>query len=1446
MVLETVTNAVGAAVSAVQSGVQTASTAYNYVPLVQAYIPLVQPIFQSFQEMKLSIFFRDLRATTLVKLQGSEWMSARLSVYFKSEPPFKDFVQEPEQVSQLKKILNAMYHAECAFKLIEDHPPILSTSSVLSLYTLYSNISTHAHALITIASTIDINLAGYFSGELAQLFIFVGLCQQHAGPQVTRILNGSRWADMQKWAHLGGQYAGKGIDHLHPHAGEVNYRALTRFGGELSNDLAILADHIRGYASSADRCGLTITADQVVMLNQKADALNQALTQLQHTGVSNPLELASILKHPFIYKDILGHVMTLSNSILAQTAQVMKGSEEVIFHQVTELKHKHLFELICLVDKIELFGAFKPGALSKPLLSFLKYWYDLILIPASSIAEIQKKRPDLLVIEDSHFVNARMRVMLERLVRFIKKERKLANVPEAIDGFFGEFEKIIQHTQNIRDCADKPQLLTHYRFIRPFMLQLSPSLDLRIWRDLNPVELTPITTEPPVDLQACLSYRSQVESLLQKAHESQRFYRTLAQDMMESIFSCVNTVVLPYDFKSQSPYRLDESQMLDITDRQPLDPQWYVNQEHLFLHDARAILPEFAHRLYEGYHTYLAKLELAQKTCNEWQSHLHLNGEKPDKDKLRNYYLMLQPYLMQLPLIASAAGRETLDDRVALDAAMIEWLHDVQSTPRSQVLKIKMSGLIEGALLELQRHILIAQGRGQLFTEPTQTYLATLVRSKDIQIAPSAAQRIHHLFSHDRYSTMMRQLLDAFREIRQLFSPPIQAALAGAKVEGTPFPELENDIELLKSNEQVRLLKQLMNGLYYLEDLFKQMELVADTNREFTNAFYMIMATYRALQVVGVMNTVRNDPKLAILFKDVLKRIDKMQEVWLILKPLYFSPSSIVSVPAEKVSSNGMWYSMLAMMVLPEHLKALKTGAPFTLNEATVYQQTAKDTAVRIEKIIAHTDTYTRILLATPDMVRVLERIKLSLSTFSGHTFESVMTHLQSIRDETIPALLIEIDEWELRVGVVPGTLSLPVKKILDQFYLGLIEPLGLPSETHLALASSLASFDVRQKMFNTSLVLSRAECERLEPYIVVLNEFVQTVKSNQTMLPQPLLHRSLRRILPILLEHQERFKLGVTRTDEDGHIDALCHSMMPEETQSLAHIYFLANRCLAYYEGKRNTEQFKQALIEEQIRTIDAQRMTQIAENLDYKRQYITQLLHHQMDVYINAQTDMLSLGSDYTNALKAHLSGYESGIVESLVRASCIKHLSTEVASALKVPLKQFAETDYVYFMKLHGMLGALNAFESYLSQEDAKRLQQDFLWFETETTLKLKQQHIHQMKTIVMDVTILPQDRLQAVQRLLSQSHIQRDLMSYHHYDAWSWSRLKQVFWQLLQAIGLYTPAHEAVFNQLHLASTPRKPVDPAQFLKTCGLFTVDATSTTVDRRVEHEGNMVLSIP
>jgi hypothetical protein len=1379
------------------------------VKAVITVLPQLQPIFESLKEKRFSRVFRSVKETLLSKCTHPGLMSTHVMPYFASiqqeGSPFVQFDGEPEQISQIKKIINALDHVVKGLEIIETYPDSISFGALIAhpskATELLNRIAPHAYELVDLLTQFDIDITEYFSVEVQQLLSFLQLFKTFATSQMTRLMDGSALGNTQRFFDMLGHRGGILVDQLQSHTGETDLQYLTQFSGVLPGHLADLSAKIRRHAAVTCTPAPQLTAAEVSQLTICADDLLQTLTKIKMGGVLDSLNIKAYIR-------ICGDISTLSKHILEQIKQVNIGIGEAILQKLSTLKYQHLLQLFCLVDKIELHGALNPGALSTPLMTYLRKWYVLIVHHAGSVVDVRTRRPDLLVIENSNFLHARMEQLLSRVAALTTKQLGIENAREALQAFYvriNEYQAGYHQGFSVLHSSTKRELLQLYQFIHPVMVQKSSDLDFLIRFHLEVPGSELFGEQPELAFSACLDIKDALIQKIDKSHASQQFYRILTEDLIQSVFLQADTLVLPYSFDWKNPFSVDESVILaDVASLQPKDKRWKHEQTHVLLQDNTVIVGEIARSLHEAYQVYLHKLESVNAACLMFKQKLSSEELSHHKEQLRRLYLMIQPYLMNVTLEDNEQEILTRQQRLEVEQSLLQCLRDEHETITADWATLDIvAEWLDRTILALHHHRHWALSRGKHFTEPTRLYLKQQVLDSTVSLDVASTRRLHHVFKSESYSQAIHQLSEAVDQTFTVLSLPVREILQRQQESGVPFPDIENEVGLLNTCDQVLWLKRLKNCIYYLETYYLSMEALNSQSYSAVYVWNVIKAYWSAYLSATLFLSLKNDSNGFILLQDGLERLKQLQSFGRVLQPLYSTPSTAVGEPTQATQYNGIWYPMLTFMVLPEHLSALFAARGFSPLDAQTQQNLAKKMTLDIEKIIRYSDSYFRLYLVSPEMVDVFNTLKAKLSQFSGTTVDSVLSHLQYIREEVMAELLLKTDAWEQRLNLAPGKISEPVEDLLKKFFINLIEPLELPSEKHLLLVTSLVYYQSRRRQLERGIGLAQAEWFRLNPLVDKLAGFVDLISQwgskEGTVEERAALQQSLHAILPILVQHQHRFSLGINKQDADLLLDSICHELIPNARQHFKHIKFLAIRCLAAYRGRQLTQFVKRRVIERQLSALNRAEGVHGAQNTQYEIDYATQLFQRQLAQLVTFQTDIEYLKLSYCSTLEAFLLQRQAGIVKQLLSQPPYRNLQEKVVRLLSHPLQLFFKEHYTDFAQLENIAGAIADFRRYLSLE-MQKLRSGPLLFESQKTLHTKRLLLSRMEAMLMDGEITATQRLIQIQTLISQPETKNQLMDYHRYNRVSFAGLKQIVLYLLQMIGLYTPPYEQRFRAL----------------------------------------------
>ena len=126
-------------------------------------------LFDSFKAHQTSAFLRKIRQKILATIK-SPTFSKRIQSYFTQVnvegEPFTNFASEPKQVAQLKEIINALYHAELAFRDLETVDLRQGDHLLGNLKTLWFSTVTHGYRAGYLLSHLSIDLTHVFPMRL--------------------------------------------------------------------------------------------------------------------------------------------------------------------------------------------------------------------------------------------------------------------------------------------------------------------------------------------------------------------------------------------------------------------------------------------------------------------------------------------------------------------------------------------------------------------------------------------------------------------------------------------------------------------------------------------------------------------------------------------------------------------------------------------------------------------------------------------------------------------------------------------------------------------------------------------------------------------------------------------------------------------------------------------------------------------------------------------------------------------------------------------------------------------------------------------------------------------------------------------------------------------------------------------------------------------------------
>lgn len=345
-------------------------------------------------------------------------------------------------------------------------------------------------------------------------------------------------------------------------------------------------------------------------------------------------------------------------------------------------------------------------------------------------------------------------------------------------------------------------------------------------------------------------------------------------------------------------------------------------------------------------------------------------------------------------------------------------------------------------------------------TYANDTYSAEIQARKSSLNLPLET-RAFHVIKDPFYSKMFKTMSDSlYKDVRLYCNESIIKNLV-RQTNGIPFsdmdyPETHNMDLLLGSSKQLANFKRLFNVLYNLEKTFEELEALQDDSFRPVYVYHLIKAYLELQTLWGFGQDLIADPQLSFLYRSLTHQYRDIQHyIGNLFAP--YSASRPVDGPQTPGDEgiNSLWYTLHGFVLIPNDVKAKNNKqelSPLQLNEIRVR---TKKLVIAIERVINRSDSYFKLFFETPAIYCLFKELKEQLAFFMDEIYKAGLDEqiglLEKLDKQYFAELLLAADRYEMILELKPGLLSGNLQEILDEFYKGLLEPLGLDSQRHLA-----------------------------------------------------------------------------------------------------------------------------------------------------------------------------------------------------------------------------------------------------------------------------------------------------------------------------------------------------------------------------------------------------------
>ena len=1311
---------------------------------------------------------------------------------------------DPALVSQIKKILNAIQHAEKV--LLHVNSMNLNSDSVVTLEPLlakkkskqvhfmtrvvwelvlkdtpfgqqvhfdyeldeserqfigeFEETIKHAREAQSSLLEIDIPMYQVFVQELYGIGEIIQSLHTLTGPNRDEIRK--KIESVDRVTQTVGDYIGKPlgvfVDQLKPHAGKTDYSFLIRHSGLLPGYLDRFTQLIRSYGAGELSAPLALEPAEAEIFK------NSAINLFLELGEFDDLFLFQ--KGASLLFPISREVVTLGQGVYKQAQRVQDAMGDMIVYQLSRIKHDAFAHILSKSDKLEQYSGLAPGVLSKPLMQQLNKMYQTMVTYANSVIDLKEKHPDLLQLDNTSFLIQRLQYILQQKNDCDLKVKSAEEAKRAAFSFENQVKSIPNGDLAAMSTEQKSALNRDYQQFKCFVINYNPKLS---------VLLDQLFIEPPVapavsDSVAQLSVADinlmlqNVIVLCNKDMATYTHYMRLADVQLTDLPKQTQENLYALDPTKEhsiliinEPVWINGRALLESIEKPQVK---HFSEKHQFAPELSAKQDSDRAKLYHDHRTRLLTLQFIHHEVELLQGQLADEGWIDNRKKLRaiiDRYRVLQPYFVD----ALTSQGECPIDSDCVDV-FVQLTQDIKPGKLQNTLQALNTGLkkLDASLLHEEKRSAKRQLLFQFSHKKELERKTVLFGDAPLTLDSELVKRQDKWIRHQRLSTAAGAVKDTLYNLLSMFDPALNLDTVQQST-AVPFPEMENSLDALEMPSQISWIKRMLNVVHYLNCSFVSIEsLDRDVSTKAASQFlkgplvegiYQVKPYIEMTKAYQTFMDLIQEPVGQQLFYALQDNYSTLQDVWAELGPLYTaSPESVAVDNSTSVEMKGLWYPMLSLMVLPEHAKALSESRTYGGVEAKQAQQKAKEMSQYIEDVIDsfQAGQYFRLFLKSPDMLfKFLPELKGKLATFRQSTHELTLANLNNIQ-AVLHDALVTTDTWEIKLGLRPGSMSKPMKKILDKLFSSFIEPLGISLQARVHLVTNTISFDKRlmeieraQKIVANVVHAENKTFEKLDNFLNLIENIKERLDLGQVISSSELalFTQQYWEIYPLLQSQQSRYEIAMDQHDKSEAIDHFCSQCLTTklnvETASgnihhypqLKDILYLVKHVRAAKKGNLNTLNVRSDQLNSQALQIQYARNQDVVAAKEWLQECVHSVIDTQIEAIFKRVNQSFYLQTEYKRELYQSLRTKESDIFAKAQKLP-IHEVESMVEAELQAQFDVFANQEHIQFCQLESIINSIKHFMLYCHRESSRPI------YETPETLGAKRALLEHLEEIV----------------------------------------------------------------------------------------------------------------
>lgn len=753
------------------------------------------------------------------------------------------------------------------------------------------------------------------------------------------------------------------------------------------------------------------------------------------------------------------------------------------------------------------------------------------------------------------------------------------------------------------------------------------------------------------------------------------------------------------------------------------------------------------------------------------------------KAQLKNYYSGFQDYFINAVPAKNAFFSQQLDRTLA------DWFNDMPFAQREIPLFL-IRDVHDYFISHSNKLTSRASNYEKLFKNK---WNQEVQNAAPLESLPTEKRR-YHLLKNQHASQLIHEIKTSIQHLTLFLDKPVKKQLLNQEhPDDIPFPEVIDDVLFHAQNHHTCGWKYTLNIISLLEQFFQEIEALSDESYQIDYIRHVGMAYYAIHRLVKNVKGLANDPYAAQIFNTITSRLLDLKRILNDQSDAYKTEPSEINQDLA-IENPTLWYGFNAFYIAPKHIRKFSDHHFMIAQDLQYAQKKAKQSVANIERVLRESNSYVKIFINVPTVYQLFQELRNKLNEFRTTMHDAVLLNTDKIQSHLMTPILQEADLWEIKLGLVPGTISEPVSNILHEYIEGLLRSLELNSHQYLSARCDLQP--IKQRICDArSQLTSIGNAQRsTRENFAAIGALYNALKQPDDQLNLADVEKLYAKVRPDLdhlsqtIALPDKLKLGETITD-------------------LKSLRYYVSQCHHYHLGLNNTYNLEAELIKNRETYLNDLQEKEKNRHLIHHRKFTEDCFEHQLKIVCNRQVGLIHYREDYDNAIHAFLESCRDAIINKAKKANdieeCVKRL-------LITHAQTFEQKHYAEYHQLDCIKKAIIEFEYYI-QRQREYLKTDSSYSETEETVVAKEIAINELDKIANDKTLSIADRIKNIQDKIEERQFLNSILKYPEFPDYFRYVIHYVL-QLLEMVYLYTPERRTLLTAIQTACED-KPNLPA---------------------------------